>query len=787
MQEFTFEIVHTFPEDDHVLSDDILVYIVNGSIGITMENVQWRLNTDDIVFIPAFCHRQWQITEKFNAAVLMIKSISEILSMEHLKFNCNSAMVDGTDYSMLKKLYADFLYDFALNKNRITAHRMGLFYLILDELEKFGVHQYPAAGQLTDAEQLSGVLGYIHQNYSENLTLEAMGERFYMSPSVFSRYFKKMCGVNFADYLMQVRLQYACEQLKSTRKRITDIAVDCGFSMASSFNKFFKKACGVTPGEYRQQHLNSGTGLNQSVMTTESEVILQHFLENRVEDTEDNIIRQKVIADAAVQRSYHKVWNKAVNVGAVAELLSGMQQKHVLVLQKELGFQYLRVLNVFSREMHIRKNYDEQVNYDMLDNVLDFLVEHQIGVILDMGNKRKAIVRTTKERLYELDEPPVFKNLEDAISVIDGFIVHIINRYGIKEISSWIFEITFEEQDYGANARYSFRDYYMTVLTLIKRRLPEALTGVYTGTPGQAGFEEIKLWGTLRQKPDFISISALPYRPKRLPDGTFMAQRSMDPMYMKNAFTDLKQQLFENGLGHLKIFVTEWNLNISDRNCVNDSQEFAAQLLEMINDLMEAADLAVYTFGSDLTLRYFESSLPFFGGKGLLSKDGLFKPSFYALSLYSRLENKLIQKGKGYMVTAGGPGHYTILCYNAKAFTYVYYHTEESQWLPESLDGMFSDHQALDVSFYLCNIADGEYSVKSYILNKTNSVLTQWTMLGKKDSLNREDIDYLNKICIPRIKNDKCIVCEGRFNYSVILTPHEIRLIQIDFLGVDKM
>ena len=784
MQEFTFEIVHKFQVDDKYFhTDAVLIYVMNGYADLNMANELWRLGMDDIVFIPAFCRRQWHISDDFTAAVLKIRHASDNLIIEDLKLSCNSAMGDGSDYSMLKKLYTDFLYDYAVHSSRMTARRKGLFYLILDELFKLGIHQYPVTGQMTDDEQISDILGYIHQNYAENLTLELMGERFYMSPSVFSRYFKKMCGIDFAEYLTQVRLQYACEQLKDTRKRITDIAIDCGFMKASSFNKFFKKSCGLTPGEYRVQQMKSSAGSMDNEITSEMEGILHHFLETRVDVTEEGMARRKAMADVSIQRPYKKVWNSGVNVGAVAELLSGVQQKHVLILREALGFQYLRVLNIFSREMHIRKDYDAQINFDMLDNVLDFLVEHHIKVILDMGNKRKAIVRTNKERLYELEEPPVFKNLEDAASVIDRFMVHIINRYGIKEVSQWIYDITFEEHDYGPGARYSFKDYYETVLMVVKRRLPEAMTGVYAGTPGRPEFEEIKHWKTMRQPPDFIGISALPYRPKLLADGTFMAQRSMDPMYMINTITELKQKLKENGLEHLKIFVTEWNLNISDRNCVNDSQEFAAQLLEMINDLMEAVDLAVYTFGSDLTLRYFESALPFFGGKGLLSKDGLFKPSFYALSLYNRMESRFIQKGKGYVITTGGEGHYTILCYNAKLFTYAYYQTEEAQLIPEVLDRMFTDNQTLELSFDLFNMQDGEYSVKCYILNRTNSVLNQWTMLGKKDNLNREDIDYLNKICIPRIKNDKSMVREGQFHYSVVLSPHEIRFIQIDFSG----
>ena len=108
-----------------------------------------------------------------------------------------------------------------------------------------------------------------------------------MSPTVFSRYFKKTLGVTFAHYLFELRMCHACEQLSYTRRKITDIALDCGFSTASAFNRAFKKYCLLSPAEYR--NLNSPSvepeiflaGSEASKEDEENTRVLRRFLEER--------------------------------------------------------------------------------------------------------------------------------------------------------------------------------------------------------------------------------------------------------------------------------------------------------------------------------------------------------------------------------------------------------------------------------------------------------------------------------------------------------------------------
>ena len=114
----------------------------------------------------------------------------------------------------------------------------------------------------TDAEQLpddrrsrmlgdlQDLLSYIDEHYADNITLEFAASRMNFSNSHFSKTFKKLMGINFVTYLNLVRVERAASQLRNTGKKITDVALSCGFNNIRTFNRVFKEITGYTPSEF---------------------------------------------------------------------------------------------------------------------------------------------------------------------------------------------------------------------------------------------------------------------------------------------------------------------------------------------------------------------------------------------------------------------------------------------------------------------------------------------------------------------------------------------------------
>jgi two-component system, response regulator YesN len=92
---------------------------------------------------------------------------------------------------------------------------------------------------------------YIHEHYTENISLESMSQELTFHPNYISRIFKEEFGENFIDYLTNHRIEVAKELLRNDKRlNVFDIADRVGYSNPKYFSKVFKKVVGVTPVEY---------------------------------------------------------------------------------------------------------------------------------------------------------------------------------------------------------------------------------------------------------------------------------------------------------------------------------------------------------------------------------------------------------------------------------------------------------------------------------------------------------------------------------------------------------
>ncbi|HCR41668.1 MAG TPA: DNA-binding response regulator, partial [Lachnospiraceae bacterium] len=84
------------------------------------------------------------------------------------------------------------------------------------------------------------------------VTLEEVSSFAGFSPSYFSTLFKKESGINFQEYLSEVRMKKAKDLLKETNLTIAGICEQVGYSDLKYFTKNFKRIAGIKPNEYRK-------------------------------------------------------------------------------------------------------------------------------------------------------------------------------------------------------------------------------------------------------------------------------------------------------------------------------------------------------------------------------------------------------------------------------------------------------------------------------------------------------------------------------------------------------
>lgn len=110
-------------------------------------------------------------------------------------------------------------------------------------------------------EAIQNSLNYIEDHLSENIKIETLANVATLSPYYYQRLFGNLVKKPVSEYVKLRRLAKASEALKTTEKRILDVALDNGFSDHANFTRAFKDAYSITPEEYR--------GCN---------VILNHFI-----------------------------------------------------------------------------------------------------------------------------------------------------------------------------------------------------------------------------------------------------------------------------------------------------------------------------------------------------------------------------------------------------------------------------------------------------------------------------------------------------------------------------
>lgn len=94
---------------------------------------------------------------------------------------------------------------------------------------------------------------YIDQNYSASLSLDALADMVHLSPSYFSKLFKREMGENLSTYILNTRIERAKFLLRTTDKKAYEIAEEVGIYDPVYFSKIFKKVTGLKPKEYRDR------------------------------------------------------------------------------------------------------------------------------------------------------------------------------------------------------------------------------------------------------------------------------------------------------------------------------------------------------------------------------------------------------------------------------------------------------------------------------------------------------------------------------------------------------
>lgn len=107
--------------------------------------------------------------------------------------------------------------------------------------------------QLRELAQLRAVRDRIDRDFAQPLDVEQLARGIHVSAGHLSRRFRAEFGESPYSYLMTRRIERAMALLRTTRRPVTDVCMDVGFSSLGTFSSRFRELVGVPPSTYRDQ------------------------------------------------------------------------------------------------------------------------------------------------------------------------------------------------------------------------------------------------------------------------------------------------------------------------------------------------------------------------------------------------------------------------------------------------------------------------------------------------------------------------------------------------------
>ncbi|TRZ45089.1 AraC family transcriptional regulator [Robertkochia solimangrovi] len=142
------------------------------------------------------------------------------------------------------------------NQNRIQriASLLNILNIMISaEKQQLSKFTYRKKYSDDDGNRMNVVIDYTLKNFQEPFSLDKVAEKANMSKNAFCRYFKSKTNKTYFQFLIEVRIEYACRLLfKTNDLPISEISGLCGFPNIANFNRKFKDLKGTTPSNYRK-------------------------------------------------------------------------------------------------------------------------------------------------------------------------------------------------------------------------------------------------------------------------------------------------------------------------------------------------------------------------------------------------------------------------------------------------------------------------------------------------------------------------------------------------------
>lgn len=312
------------------------------------------------------------------------------------------------------------------------------------------------------------------------------------------------------------------------------------------------------------------------------------------------------------------------------------------IVREELGFEHIRFHDIFHDDMGVYREVEGRPVYDFsrIDRLYDRFLEMGIRPFIELGFTPHDM-RTSDQTIFYWRGNTSHPDPEKWDGLIDAFVRHLIDRYGIEEVGAWYFEFWNEPNldGFWENAdQQAYFAYYARTARVIKAVDPRLRVGG-PATAGAAWVPEFLAYAQANAVPvDFISTHTYGV------EGGFLDEYGQDDNMLSRSpdsvigdIRDVRDQIEASHLPGLPLYFTEWSASYNPRDPVHDSHVSAAFILDKTRQAEGLAQNMSYWAFSDLFEEPGPQTEPFQGGFGLMNPQGVRKPAWFAYKYLNRL------------------------------------------------------------------------------------------------------------------------------------------------------
>jgi xylan 1,4-beta-xylosidase len=456
-------------------------------------------------------------------------------------------------------------------------------------------------------------------------------------------------------------------------------------------------------------------------------------------------------------------------------------QAQLATTTKELGFRYIRFHAIFHDVLGTVRETNGKISYDWskIDQLYDGLLAKHIRPFVELGFTPNAMLTSEQTIFYwkgntSHPKPAAWRDL------IDTFVRHLRERYGAEEVRSWYFEVWNEPNLdgfwEGADKPAYFALYDLTAKTI--KAIDPALRVGGPSTAGAAWVPEFLEHVAKNGVPvDFVTTHTYGV------DGGFLDEQgkadtklSPSPDAIIGDVRRVREQIQASRFPGLPLFFSEWSTSYTPRDFVHDSYISAPYILTKLKAVQGLAQGMSYWTYSDLFEEPGPPPTPFHGGFGLMNREGIRKPAWFAYRYLHALRGRAIPVADASAMAAVDARHVSMVLWD-------WHQPEQKLSNKPFYTRLVPATPSAPILADLRHVAPGRYRL---LVRRTgfraNDPMSAYIDMGMPDSLSPAQLGKLQALTrdLPERDSVVRVGADGRLAVRLAMRSNDVVLVTLD-------